>query len=85
MHVHIIPRGAGDLEDRGGGDAIYAMMDGEEGDLGRWYVERLRAKRGSGSEKQDFAGPDADRRPRGEEEMRREAEWLRGEMERDRE
>ena len=34
VHTHIIPRRAADLEDRGGSDAIYGMLDGEEGDIG---------------------------------------------------
>ena len=34
-YVHIIPRRKGDLSDRGGNDAIYEMMEGEEGN---WEV-----------------------------------------------
>ncbi|KAK5062772.1 hypothetical protein LTR84_004847 [Exophiala bonariae] len=84
VHVHVIPRQAGDLDDRGGGDQIYEMMDGEEGDLGKAFWEMQRARQARGEERRDFAGgPDSDRKPRTEQEMSDEAEWLRGEMEKD--
>ena len=35
VHTHIIPRKASDLDDRGGSDAIYGMLDGEEGNIGK--------------------------------------------------
>jgi bis(5'-adenosyl)-triphosphatase len=88
VHVHIIPRRKADMDERGGGDAVYGMLDGEEGDLGAAWLEFRRhrqtfldGQKGKG----DFAqGPDAEeRRPRGEEVMREEAEWLRTEMEKD--
>lgn len=34
VHTHIIPRRKADLDDRGGSDAIYGMLDGDEGDIG---------------------------------------------------
>lgn len=84
VHVHVIPRQAGDLDERGGGDQIYEMMDGEEGDLGTAFWELHRARQARGEKRRDFAGgPDSDRKPRSEEEMSREADWLRAEMERD--
>jgi diadenosine tetraphosphate (Ap4A) HIT family hydrolase len=75
LHVHIIPRSKGDLNDRGGSDAIYDMMEGEEGNIGKHLNEKDEgAKR--------WTGPDADeRKPRSEEEMREEAVVLRREME----
>lgn len=77
IHTHIIPRKAADLDERGGGDAIYQMLEGEDGDVGRHLLERgLRDRL-----KFPAVGKDEERRPRSEEEMRREAEWLAGEME----
>jgi len=77
VHVHIIPRGKGDLDDRGGSDAIYGMMEGEEGNVGK----HLREAHGSAS---GWNGPDAEeRRPRSEEEMKQEADLLKGEMEKE--
>lgn len=35
VHAHVIPRKAADLEHRGGTDAVYDMLDGQEGDVGR--------------------------------------------------
>lgn len=85
VHVHVIPRQKGDYDDRGGGDRIYDAMDGEEGNLGQAFLEMQRsrherAKNGS----RDFAGgPDSDRKARSEDEMKKEAEWLRKEIEKD--
>ena len=77
LHVHIIPRGKGDLDDRGGSDAIYGMMDSEDGQVGKHLKEA--EERGNG-----WTGPDAEeRRPRSEEEMRREADVLKAEMEKE--
>lgn len=89
VHVHVIPRKGRDMDDRGGGDAIYELMDGEEGDLGREFWEMLQRRRrrrdGKNGEGREFAsGPDSDRKARSEEEMKSEAEWLRGEIEVDR-
>jgi bis(5'-adenosyl)-triphosphatase len=87
VHVHVIPRQRGDYDDKGGGDRLYDDMDGEEGNVGKAFLEmqRLREERTKHG-KGDFAGgPDSDRKSRSEEEMRREAEWLRGEVEKDHE
>jgi len=79
VHVHIIPRGRGDLDNKGGSDAIYAMLDGQDGDLGT----QLRDRDG-GKTKRDWGGPDAEERlPRTEEEMKAEAERLKQEMEKE--
>jgi len=77
VHVHIIPRMKRDLEDRGGSDAIYAMMDGEEGDLGRQLAER-----DGGERKREWNGPDMQgREARSVDAMKEEADMLRREME----
>lgn len=73
VHAHIIPRKKDDLEAQGGTDAIYQMMEGEEGDLGRQLGERER--------KRFPAVDNEDRNPRSEEEMVKEAEWFAQEME----
>lgn len=80
VHVHIIPRKKADLDDKGGSDAIYRMMDGEEGNIGRHLKESKDPNRRS-----NFPAVDADdkRRPRTEEEMKKEAEWLVEEMDTD--
>ncbi|KAJ9669774.1 Dinucleoside triphosphate hydrolase [Coniosporium apollinis] len=93
FHAHVIPRREGDLE--GGGDAVYRLMEGEEGDVGGHLEERER-ERGRGREERSdgvqtgrrrgqFPAVDADevRKPRSEEEMRREAEWFAEEMEKE--
>ncbi|KAI9785317.1 MAG: hypothetical protein M1839_000334 [Geoglossum umbratile] len=70
VHAHIIPRKKGDV----GADEVYGLLEGEEGDLGKWYSRRERPK---------FPAvlKDEDRKARSEEEMVKEAEWLAGEME----
>ncbi|KAL8243737.1 hypothetical protein R6Q59_009995 [Mikania micrantha] len=87
VHVHVIPRRRGDLDVRGGSDAVYDIMDGEEGNLGEafWRMLRRRREREGEGEGKGTGGLDGEkqRRERGEEEMRAEAEWLRREMERD--
>jgi bis(5'-adenosyl)-triphosphatase len=80
VHVHIIPRQKDDLADKGGGDKIYDMMDGEEGDLGRQFVEMQRDRQARTRPRDFVAGPDSDRKPRSEEQMKEEADWLRNEM-----
>jgi len=85
LHVHVIPRQKGDYDDRGGGDRLYDAMDGEEGNLGKAFLEMQRVRNEMAKKGRDFAGgPDSDRKPRSEEEMKAEAEWLRGEIEKDR-
>ena len=82
VHCHVIPRSKGDMDDRGGGDKIYELMEGQEGDVGQALriseQSRGRDQRGS------FPKPDGqDRAPRSAEEMKKEAEWLAGEMDKD--
>ncbi|CAG7959765.1 unnamed protein product [Penicillium olsonii] len=93
VHAHIIPRKAADLDHRGGTDAVYDLLDGEEGDLAKAYKD---AKTGDADKTGDEPanGTDAQtrrskfpavdneqRRPRGEAEMKAEAEMLAREME----
>ena len=75
VHTHIVPRKKDDLEDRGGGDALYEIMDGPEGDLGMTLREKARYSKG-------FPEVDNDaRKPRSEADMNEEAARLREEME----
>jgi bis(5'-adenosyl)-triphosphatase len=76
VHVHVLPRRAKDLDDRGGPDAVYGLMDGEEGDVGGHLRQRDRRKESEALK----VDADDQRKPRTEEEMRREAEWLADEM-----
>ena len=73
LHTHIIPRHAADLDERGGSNAIYGMLEGEEGDVGNHLQTRQRPK----FPKVDEEG----RKPRSEAEMVEEARWLALEME----
>ena len=75
VHTHIIPRKPEDLEDRGGSDAIYGMLEGEEGNVGK----HLRESQG---DRPKFPAVDNDtRKPRSDEEMAAEAQKLGREME----
>jgi bis(5'-adenosyl)-triphosphatase len=76
VHAHIIPRKRDDLP--GGTDAIYSKMESDDADLGK----QLQQKQGGDyRERGRFPAVDADeRKPRTEDEMRQEAEWLAGEM-----
>ena len=80
VHAHVIPRHEGDMDDRGGGDKIYEMLEGEEGDVGKAQREDERDREGG---RRKTVTPDADRKPRSAEVMREEAEWLAREMEKD--
>ncbi|KAF2094060.1 HIT-like protein [Rhizodiscina lignyota] len=81
IHAHIIPRKHGDMDDKGGNDAIYNMMESEDGDIGQHLREHERRHGQRGG----LPGVDADedRKPRSDEEMRKEAEWLASEMEKE--
>lgn len=86
VHAHIIPRKASDLDHRGGTDAVYDLLDGEEGDLGRALNAgdgaAVGADGGSGTRRSRFPVVDNEERDsRGEEEMRDEAGMLAREME----
>lgn len=93
VHTHIIPRRKADLDHRGGTDAIYDMLDGEEGDIGRIQREKEKEEeeeksqgggQGGQARRSKFPAVDNDsRKPRSEEEMTREAEMLAKEMEKE--
>ncbi|RAK99232.1 HIT family protein [Aspergillus ibericus CBS 121593] len=81
VHAHVIPRRRGDLDARGGVDAVYELLDGEEGDL--------RGGLGAGGDGNGGRGrrfpkvDDEGRVARGMEEMEGEAWMLAREMERE--
>lgn len=94
VHAHIIPRKAADLDHAGGTDAVYDLLDGDEGDLGRVFKNAVPTEEGNQSpevgngnavnsgRRSRFPVVDNDaRKPRGEEDMRAEAEMLAQEME----
>ncbi|OJJ42723.1 hypothetical protein ASPZODRAFT_1297006 [Penicilliopsis zonata CBS 506.65] len=79
VHAHIIPRRKQDLDSRGGMDAVYELMDGEEGDIG--HFQREKEAQGGLRSRTNFPAVDNEaRRPRSDEEMRAEAEMLAREM-----
>ncbi|KAI9839238.1 MAG: hypothetical protein M1819_003232 [Sarea resinae] len=92
VHAHVIPRKKDDLG-KGGTDRVYSMLEGDEGDVGAFLEERKREREreaagvngnGEGTRRAKFpVVDDAARKPRGEDEMRKEAEWLAKEMEAD--
>ena len=74
LHTHIIPRAQSDLDHKGGNDAIYGMMDGEEGNVGKHQLEVTQKR-------PQFPAVDNDRRePRSKAEMDEEAAMLVAEM-----
>lgn len=75
VHAHIIPRRQDDLKEKGGSDAIYDMLDSEDGDLESQLKERAAQRR-------KFPAVDADqnRKSRSESELKAEADWLSQEM-----
>ncbi|KAL9603448.1 MAG: hypothetical protein Q9219_001135 [cf. Caloplaca sp. 3 TL-2023] len=75
LHTHIIPRRSADLEGQGGSDAIYGMLEGEDGDVGKQLRER-----GNNRRPQFPAVDESGRKARSEEEMVREAQELAREM-----
>ncbi|KAI8931194.1 hypothetical protein NX059_011544 [Plenodomus lindquistii] len=84
VHAHIIPRKKNDLEAKGGTDAIYQMMESEDADLDKLLREKERAAQEQlrdDERRGRFPAVDNEsRKPRGDEEMQREAEWLAEEM-----
>ena len=81
VHTHIIPRKATDLDAKGGNDAIYGMLEGEEGDVGKHLEERDGDLAGWRERPKMPKVDEASRKPRTEDEMAAEAEMLRKEME----
>lgn len=77
VHAHIIPRKTLDLEARGGGDAIYGMLEGDEGDVGA----HLRELGNRAPKRPKFPiVEESGRNARTEEEMAEEASMLTEEM-----
>ena len=77
VHTHIIPRRKADLDDKGGSDAIYDMLEGEEGNVGKQLRERS-------EDRPRFPKVDNEaRKLRGEEEMAEEAQRLAQEIEKE--
>ena len=73
VHAHVIPRHNADMDERGGSDAIYSMMEGEEGNVGDHLRERSKGRQ--------FPSVDNEqRKPRTEAEMSEEAQKLAEEM-----
>ncbi|GES56915.1 HIT domain protein [Aspergillus terreus] len=89
VHTHIIPRRKADLDHRGGTDAVYDMLDGEEGDLGRSYMQRdgedeQRGSTSAQTRRTNFPAVDnEERKPRSMAEMEAEAVFLAREMEKE--
>lgn len=76
VHCHVIPRRMGDP---GSDDKVYEWLEGEEGNVGGHLKE---AQGSSGSKREDWP-KDEDRKPRSDEDMKKEADWLRAEMAKD--
>ena len=77
VHAHIIPRKAADLDDRGGGDAIYGMLEGEEGNVGRHQQEQW-------ENRPKFPMvDDVSRKPRTAADMEEEAQMLASELQKE--
>ena len=77
VHTHLVPRKQADLDHRGGSDAIYGMMEGEEGNVGRHQLEMWEVR-------PTFPRVDEQsRKPKTESEMAEEARMLAAEMQKD--
>ena len=74
VHTHIVPRQKADLDEQGGSDALYGMLEGEEGNLGKHHHEMWEKRPGFP------VVDDRSRVPRSEDEMMEEANMLASEM-----
>lgn len=74
VHTHVIPRRNADLDDRGGSDAIYGMLDSDEGNVGAQFREK------SDRDRRLLSVDNDQRKPRTEAEMSEEAQMLAREM-----
>ncbi|KAJ6135558.1 hypothetical protein N7512_000718 [Penicillium capsulatum] len=83
VHAHIIPRKPADLDHRGGTDAIYDMLDGEEGDIGKAFRQGAGGSEASSRRTRFPVVDNEERKPRSAEEMEEEAQMLAGEMEKE--
>ena len=77
VHTHIVPRQKADLNERGGSDAIYGMLEGEEGNVGRHQHEMWEKR------PRFPAVDDQTRLPRSVAEMTEEAKMLASEMQKE--
>jgi bis(5'-adenosyl)-triphosphatase len=73
------------MDNRGGSDAIYEIMESPEGNIGQHQRESERnLVNGNHNDGSKLVAVDADdRKPRAIEAMQEEAEWLRREMEKE--
>lgn len=83
VHAHVIPRHEGDMDERGGGDKVYEMLEGEEGDVGGHMRENEQAEKDGRRGGKFPKVEDSQRKPRSMEVMQEEARWLASEMEKD--
>ena len=72
VHAHLLPRKKADLDDKGGSDAIYGLIEGDDGNVGKHLWERDRPRFPEVNEET--------RRSRSEDEMAEEAHILAQEM-----
>lgn len=63
------------MDSRGGGDKLYEMLEGDEGNIGKELKER--------QDKKPTFKPDSERTDRPKEDMEKEAAWLAEEMAKD--
>lgn len=80
VHTHIIPRKKHDLDSKGGSDAIYGILEGEDGNVGRHQHERQMWETRPTFPKVD----EASRHPRTDADMMEEARMLASELDRER-
>lgn len=59
------------------------MIEGDDGNIGKAFLEMQKLRDQRANDRKFASGPDADRKPRGEQEMNDEAAWLKKEMEKD--
>ena len=75
VHTHIIPRKQADLDSKGGSDAIYGMLEADEGNIGKHQHDFIRNR-------PKFPSVDhTTREPRSDTEMAQEATVLAKKME----
>lgn len=85
VHAHLIPRKEKDMDgEKGGGDAVYEMLEGREGDVGR-HLREAEEEQGRKSRKgEEFPKvEDSQRKARSMQEMEEEARWLAEEMQKE--
>lgn len=81
VHAHVLPRKTGDLDEKGGMDMIYTMMEGKEGNIGRQLWEEMDARRAKLASRDPIESES--RKARSSEDMAAEAIHLRNEMEKE--